>query len=788
MFTPTNTPPSPGFKIPPQGTDPTPEQPISAPPKSPTTFNAMLTKNTANNANRTDGIQDDNLSQNVINDETLTDNALTPSQNPLPAFLQKILPKVFQNWLIGVKENSLNNPNQQTTFSTDTGFLSDLNIAENTQNLEGLQSLIANWKQLSPQDKATAWGNAVGKAKLFLWTQMTPDDRASLWQNTSPQEQVFIWQMSTPQEKTVLWNQASLLEKNTLWNNAQPYEKINLWNQLTPEDKVIVWQNSSEEDKISLWKSLPQDQRVLLSHEVHTLTQNDNIPVGTPLKENFVYQPSRTDSPALPDQKNLTDNLVALPVNIPSKGIKTDQGIVPSSVQESINPNDQLAYLSGTFQNRIRTSPDVVGNTTIPGDQTLTQDLKGILPVKKEGITLPVKDGIPEVRVSFDDRVGQTIQVKTDDLVPQNTLNLSAPKISRVEVKSIIFEVQQLSTLPSLDTPKAVERVSILVNNWQQLSHEDRVYVWTQSSDQGKQLLWQNLPLNNQVSLWKNSLPADQALIWQQATTEQKQVLWRLASVEQKNDLFDQLPHPELKKLRTQLQLPAHTETQPLTDDNLLVDNDVLPQTSRPYKVDEHKEEDVNLLTKKNDDRNVDATQIVIPNTTTTAPLEAAPWAYVPTSVIDGVTNNGGIQSTAPVKSIEDLQEIVDLINKNIYIIEQSGKTDTVVQYKNTDSIFNNMNIVITSYEHASGQFNLRFENLSQVAQNTLDLAQNKQAIVIALEKLGYGVQMITTTTLNETQAIITDASDEQQSQGRYGRQPGQQGQRDQSQDQEQTQ
>ncbi len=118
------------------------------------------------------------------------------------------------------------------------------------------------------------------------------------------------------------------------------------------------------------------------------------------------------------------------------------------------------------------------------------------------------------------------------------------------------------------------------------------------------------------------------------------------------------------------------------------------------------------------------------------------------------------------------MQQLVDEIVKAIVTVESQGKTDTVVTLKQPP-MFADANIILTSYETAKGEFNIRFENLTQEAKAFMDMQQNKESLFSALQQKGYAVHIIVATTQIETPQIAASNpqqtsrdSQEQQQQG----------------------
>lgn len=142
-----------------------------------------------------------------------------------------------------------------------------------------------------------------------------------------------------------------------------------------------------------------------------------------------------------------------------------------------------------------------------------------------------------------------------------------------------------------------------------------------------------------------------------------------------------------------------------------------------------------------------------------------------------GVSPTALISETAPMENtsvpkttFSNIQEIVDQIVTNIYTLKVEGKTETLITLKHPP-LFEGANLVITAFDTAKGEFNIAFENLTQMAKHFLEMQDNQNALRLALEDKGYVVHIITTTTITETMNI---ARSEEPSKGdREGRSGG---------------
>lgn len=132
-------------------------------------------------------------------------------------------------------------------------------------------------------------------------------------------------------------------------------------------------------------------------------------------------------------------------------------------------------------------------------------------------------------------------------------------------------------------------------------------------------------------------------------------------------------------------------------------------------------------------------------------------------------------------RDTRQMKELIDQIVKEMYVVKTGEVTDTVITIKHPP-IFEGAQVKVTSFENARGQFNIAFENLSQQAKDLLDSRVNRESLLLALNKEGYNVHIITTSTTVETPTYISEAQkkdQEQQGQGQ-GREQQQQQQKDQ--------
>ncbi len=128
------------------------------------------------------------------------------------------------------------------------------------------------------------------------------------------------------------------------------------------------------------------------------------------------------------------------------------------------------------------------------------------------------------------------------------------------------------------------------------------------------------------------------------------------------------------------------------------------------------------------------------------------------------------------------IQQIVDQIVDKIYLVKEDGRSDTTIVLKNPP-LFEGVKITLSSYESAAGQYNITFENLTQMAKDVLDFQANRDALRLALDNKGVVVQMFTTTTATDTVTANWEPQRSQRDQQGFDGQ----GQQQKNKDEEQT-
>lgn len=140
------------------------------------------------------------------------------------------------------------------------------------------------------------------------------------------------------------------------------------------------------------------------------------------------------------------------------------------------------------------------------------------------------------------------------------------------------------------------------------------------------------------------------------------------------------------------------------------------------------------------------------------------------------------VKEANPSVNIAHIKEIVEQIVDKLYTVQTQGQTDTVIVLKQPP-LFAGANVVVTSFDTASKEFNLSFENLRPDAKLLLD--KSIDSLRIALESKGFAnaVHIVTTTTFVERPIMHFDEGTNYARDQREGHQEG----REQSSDEEEA-
>ena len=109
------------------------------------------------------------------------------------------------------------------------------------------------------------------------------------------------------------------------------------------------------------------------------------------------------------------------------------------------------------------------------------------------------------------------------------------------------------------------------------------------------------------------------------------------------------------------------------------------------------------------------------------------------------------VQTAIPASQAAEMVEIMEQLVDKLYIVEKQGDTDTTITLRHPP-LFEGAKLIVKSFDSAKGEFNLKFEGLTQQGKAILDLPDNQNALRMALDQKGYVVHIMTTTTYDESQ------------------------------------
>lgn len=119
------------------------------------------------------------------------------------------------------------------------------------------------------------------------------------------------------------------------------------------------------------------------------------------------------------------------------------------------------------------------------------------------------------------------------------------------------------------------------------------------------------------------------------------------------------------------------------------------------------------------------------------------------------VSGASSIENKTPLLSTTPIQEIIDQIAKEVYILKDSGRTEIVVPLKGN---FEGSNLMITENSSAPGEINVTIDNLTAVNQYILE--KNKHVLIDELANKNVVVHIFTASTTQETPRTAYTAED----------------------------
>src|SRR5262249_32307470 len=122
-------------------------------------------------------------------------------------------------------------------------------------------------------------------------------------------------------------------------------------------------------------------------------------------------------------------------------------------------------------------------------------------------------------------------------------------------------------------------------------------------------------------------------------------------------------------------------------------------------------------------------------------------------------------KAPSSVNQLQRIKSIEALVNQIVERVDQirkepEGVTETMITLKNLP-LFEGAKLYVTSYDQASKEFNVRFENLLPAAKELLDMKQYQESLRLSLQERGYTVHILTATTYVETPPIAMTKEEE---------------------------
>jgi len=141
---------------------------------------------------------------------------------------------------------------------------------------------------------------------------------------------------------------------------------------------------------------------------------------------------------------------------------------------------------------------------------------------------------------------------------------------------------------------------------------------------------------------------------------------------------------------------------------------------------------------------------------------------HSPIETIGNATDKA-VQRAEPISP--DLQSLIDKLADTITVAQKGTDTDTTVELK-YPPVFEGSRLIVTSFENAKNEFNVRFENLTQAAQTLLQ-QHYRAELMTQLELKGYNVHIFTATTFGEAKPITMNVDQSGKDRGGQSREQG---------------
>lgn len=115
------------------------------------------------------------------------------------------------------------------------------------------------------------------------------------------------------------------------------------------------------------------------------------------------------------------------------------------------------------------------------------------------------------------------------------------------------------------------------------------------------------------------------------------------------------------------------------------------------------------------------------------------------------------VSQTTRAANPQELQEIFETLVQNIQVMSEKGQSNTSVTIKNIRN-FENATLTIHEFDHARGELNITFGNLSNAAKEILDRQQNQEMLKQNLSEKGYTLHIMTASTEAEVSNFESEA------------------------------
>ncbi|MGZ3732689.1 MAG: hypothetical protein ACXU9U_02985 [Parachlamydiaceae bacterium] len=120
---------------------------------------------------------------------------------------------------------------------------------------------------------------------------------------------------------------------------------------------------------------------------------------------------------------------------------------------------------------------------------------------------------------------------------------------------------------------------------------------------------------------------------------------------------------------------------------------------------------------------------------------------------VTSVSATADVGAKAPMAPSATVAELINQLLKELTTMSVGDKTETTIVLKHPP-LLDGAQVVMTGFDSARGELNIKFANLTQQAQALIE--QQQQSLLTALETKGYHVHIFVATTVNEPQIMTT--------------------------------